>query len=355
MNPAFHKWSAILIILFSSIVLRAQTGSPRGVEAVATDLIKNIRAGSGEKIFIQTDKTVYAVTEKIWFKVFILDSVSDKLLASTGTLWIDIVDQNDQPVSQIFQHAAHNESGGAIALPDTIGTGIYWLRAYTRFNAGKEISNMAVRPLVLINSQVSARNEPAPVRVNQDNGMLNGRWIVQIFPEGSHFMAGEDNLVGLKLEDVNGHAFADSGMIKDRMNKILVRFVTNSSGLAKFRYNPTARGKYDIFIKNGSRFDSIGIMPMVNPFGAQISVMEQTPQSLKIKVLLEDSLANPKFATYLIGINKDSICFASVGQGMYEAYLPVNSFPAGISKLLLFNEQGLLLSERDVYLTRQKP
>ncbi len=354
-NPAFKKWSTILIILFSSISLQAQTGNPRGVEAVAIDLVKNIRAGSGEKIFVQTDKTVYAVTEKVWFKVFILDSVSDKLLATSGTLWIDIVDQNDQPVSQSFQHAAHSESGGAIALPDTIATGIYWLRVYTKFNVGKQTSNMAVRPLVLINSQVSARNEPPPEKMDQANTMIAGKWVVHIYPEGSHLMAGEDNLVGLKLEDINGHAFADSGMIKDRMNKILVRFVTNSSGLVKFRYNPTARGKYDIFIKNGSRYDSIGIMPMVNPFGAQISVTEQTPQSLKIKVLLEDSLANPKFTTYLIGINKDSVCFASVGQGMYEAFLPVNSFPAGISKLLLFNEQGLMLSERDVYLTRQKP
>jgi hypothetical protein len=80
-------------------------------KAVAAELVKNIRAGSSEKLYTNGQDR-YAVTEKIWFKIFILDSVSDKLIAAPGTLWVDIVDQNDQPVSQIFQHTSHNESGG---------------------------------------------------------------------------------------------------------------------------------------------------------------------------------------------------------------------------------------------------
>jgi hypothetical protein len=86
---------------------------------------------------------------------------------------------------------------------------------------------------------------------------------VRVFPEGGQLMAGEDNLVGMKLEDINGHGFADSGMIKDRSNKVIVRFVTNVPG-CRFSTIPL-QGRYDIFIKNANRYDSVGMMSMVNP------------------------------------------------------------------------------------------
>jgi hypothetical protein len=345
----------INLFLFIPVAASAQTGNPKGIEAVAADLVKNIRSPTKENIQIQTDKLLYAVTEKVWFKVFILDSVSDKLLASSGTLFIDVVDQLDQPIVKIFQHAAHKESGGSIKLPDSTASGIYWLRAYTKPDNHMRASNISIRPLVIVNSQKTGTMEnlqPAPA---ENNAASTSKLIARIFPEGGHLMAGEDNLVYIKLEDLNGHPLADSGMVKDAQGRMIERFVTNNSGLAKFRFNPTSRGKYNLFVKNGGRYDSVSAMPKVNFYAAQLSITEQNNQSVKFKVLLEDSLFKADYTTYLLGINKDSLCFASVGKGMYEAYLPVNSFPSGIARLMLFNEQGILLSERDILLTQASP
>jgi hypothetical protein len=344
-----------LFVFFLHACLYAQSGNSRPIETVAQDLIRNIRSNSKENIQIRTDKLLYAVTEKVWFKVFILDSVSDKLLATSGNLYIDVVDRFDQPIVSVFQHAAHKESGGSIKLPDTASSGIYWLRAYTKVNAQGATANLAIRPLVLINSQKSGNMEQLATPADEKNAGVSSKMSALIFPEGGHLMAGEDNLIIVKLEDLNGHPVADSIMVKDNQGRMVDRFITNSSGLVKFRFNPTSRGRYSLFAKNGTHYDSVCAMPKVNFYSAQLSISDQNSQSVKFKVLLEDSLFKKDFTTYLLGINKDSVCFASVGKGMYEGYLPVNSFPAGISRLMLFNEQGILLSERDVLLTQTTP
>jgi hypothetical protein len=350
-----QKFTLNLLLLVLPAVIWAQTGNSKGIESVASDLIKNIRSNSKENIQIRTDKLLYAVTEKIWFKVFILDSVSDKLLASSGILYIDLVNQLDQPIVRVFQHAAHKESGGSIQLPDSASSGIYWLRAYTKFNHGSGASNMAVRPVVLINSQKPGTTEQRLPSADERGAITGSKFLAGIFPEGGHLMAGEDNLVIIRLEDLNGHPVTDSILVKDNQGRMIDRFITNNSGLVKFRFNPTSRGKYNLFAKNGGRYDSVCSMPKVNFYSAQLSITDQNNQSVKFKVLLEDSLFKSDYTTYLLGINKDSLCFASVGKGMYEGYLPVNSFPSGISRLMLFNEQGILLSERDVLLTQTSP
>lgn len=343
------------LLVFFAIAANAQTRTPKGVEAVAADLVKNIRSNSRENIQIQTDKLTYAVTEKVWFKIFILDSVSDKLLATKGILFIDLVDQFDQPVVSIFQHSSHKESGGSIKLPDSIASGIYWLRAYTNPDGHMKAANISIRPIVIINSQKTGTLEKLQTSGSGSISASGTKLIASIFPEGGHLMSGEDNLVMVKLEELNGRPFTDSVMIKDAQGRMVERFITNSSGLAKFRFNPTSRGKYSLFAKNGGHYDSISAMPKVNLYSAQLSITDQNNQSVKFKVLLEDSLFKPDYTTYLIGISKDSLCFASVGKGMYEAYLPVNSFPAGTARLLVFNEQGILLSERDILLSQSMP
>ena len=55
--------------------------------------------------------------------------------------------------------------------------------------------------------------------------------------------------------------------------------------------------------------------------------------------------------TYILGMSKDSVCFASVGKDMYELSIPKNYFPNGEAKLLVFNDHKQILSERSIYIT----
>ncbi len=69
-------------------------------------------------------------------------------------------------------------------------------------------------------------------------------------------------------------------------------------------------------------------------------------------MLLEDSIYKKDYRTFLIGLHKDSICIAAEGQGNYEFNIPLSNFPAGIASLLLYNADGRLLSERNIYINK---
>src|SRR5690349_525016 len=99
--------------------------------------------------------------------------------------------------------------------------------------------------------------------------------------------------------------------------------------------------------------DLVALLPRVNPYAAQLSVTEQTDQFVKARVMLEDSIFTDDYTTYILGISKDSLCFAGVGRGMYELNIPVLNFPAGIATLLLFNAKKQLVSERSIYINRK--
>jgi hypothetical protein len=90
-------------------------------------------------------------------------------------------------------------------------------------------------------------------------------------------------------------------------------------------------------------------LPPYNFFAGQLSVINDNNGQRKIRVLLEDSVYKQNIKTYLVGIAKDSLCFASIGTGMYEVPIPAEMFPGGITTFYLFDENLRLLSERRVY------
>ena len=75
-------------------------------------------------------------------------------------------------------------------------------------------------------------------------------------------------------------------------------------------------------------------LPPYNFFAGQLSVINDNNGQRKIRVLLEDSVYKQNIKTYLVGIAKDSLCFASIGTGMYEVPIPAEKFPEGSNYFL---------------------
>ncbi|MFI5157099.1 MAG: hypothetical protein ACHQEM_12985, partial [Chitinophagales bacterium] len=335
-----------LISLLPSVAKSQDFHSPLGIERVAADWIKNIRNLSTEKILLHTDKTIYGPNENIWFKAYIVDSLNEKPKTIQGLLYVDLVDESNKPVSQVFLRADQLQTSGSIFLTDSLLSGYYWLRAYTRFDPKTGQSNSSIQPILLINPR-----SPLSHQAGKTSSKISGSSMVAgIFPEGGSLMSGSDNPVVVSLHDGNGQPISDSGIVRDRQGKAVTSFHTDQHGYAKFLFSPTPKGKYALYVRKSAGYDSIAAMPAVNMRSAQITITEQSRETLRAKVMLEDSLFSPNFSTYLLAVHEDSLCFASVGQGMYELFLPLPGFPSGIMQLLLFDDRGKLLSQRKVYI-----
>ena len=91
-------------------------------------------------------------------------------------------------------------------------------------------------------------------------------------------------------------------------------------------------------------------LPVTNDYSAQLSVVSENEKTLRVRISLGDSLYGKKTVTYLLGISRDSLCFAGVGEDMYEVDIQKKNFPQGEATLILFDQKEQILSERSIYI-----
>lgn len=329
----------------------SQENTSNDVESIAASLITKLRQKDNERVLLQTDKKIYAQGETIWFKAFVVDSLKNRVTYNNKILYVDLVTDKDSVIAALLLHA--NEPGitGSILLADSSLQGYYWLRAYTRKIIDENINNIGLQRVYVVNNKIADKRDDVET-INTTSSTAGTKIYADVYPEGGWLMSGANSLVALKLHDENNNPIAASGIVKDNRDTIVAKFTTNNHGLAKFSFSPTWYGKYKVFVLNKDKYDSVNVLPRVNPYAAQLAVEEQNEQAMKIRVMLEDSVYTDNYTTYIIGISKDSLCFAAIGRGMYELNIPLSNFPAGVAKLILFNAKKEVISERNIYVNK---
>lgn len=344
------KLSVILFLLFFASVCNAQNDAGAGIDSLAGQLVKCIRSNNKEKVMLNTDRRMYTAGETIYFKAYLTDKLRNHLQTAPKKLYVDLVDKEDKVVAHLLLNAAALKTNGDFKLNDTLSEGFYWLRAYTKKMIDENGEGMSVEPVYVVNA--NKKGTVNNVTVKQASGSVT-KPVIELFPEGGAIISGITTAVGLKITDAYGFPLNVKGYIKQPKDTSVIPFVTNEKGLGKFIFSPNWYSKYSVYIQTPSGYDSVKQLPVVNPFSAQLAVTQQSDQFATVRVALEDSLYSKDYSTYLIGLSEDSLCFASVGKGMYNVNVPLTDFPPGVAKLLLFNTRKQLLSERDIYINKE--
>lgn len=340
----------LLIALFLfPLFVTAQQEKELTIDSVAAELVRSIQQDASEKILLTTDKEIYVAGETLRIKALPVNTVNNKITRKNKVLYTDLVDDKDSVFAQMLLNAGDVKTSGHIVLDNFLPTGFYWVRAYTKNMSAANAENMSVIPVYIL-------NEPGSITAKKDIKQpveTNKQVAITIFPEGGNLISGIDNVVALQAVNNLGKPLVLTGIVKDAKGAVVTKFSTSDRGLAKLIISPAWYGNYGVFVQHGDSYDSITSLPKVNLFAGQLSVMEQNQQALKIQVMLEDSIYKKNYATYVLGLHNDSLCFAGVGHGRYIVNIPVADFPGGVANLYLFNEAGKLLSQRAVYINKQ--
>ena len=332
---------SLVIAVFS----HAQNPQQDFLDSLSGKLITEIRKQGRPKALLETDKSIFKAGENIWFRSFLVNSISQKVTRQTKYLFVDLVDEQDSVVSSVLLDAARQQLNSKITLPTTISPGYYWLRAYTRQMAEDDSINAVVKPIYVVgsNGKVLTKNNKAI------NPMQNGEPVVQFYPEGGSLITGANSTVGVLIKDNQGNPIATEGFIKDSRDTVVAHFTSNNIGLGQFNFTPSYLRRYKAIVTSNGKQVSYPLPPF-NFFAGQIAIVKQENGKKKVRVLLEDSINKKNVVTYLLGVNKDSLCYVAIGHGMFEIPLPEQKFPEGIATFYLLDSRGKLLSERSIYL-----
>ncbi len=346
MRLPFFIVSFLWLSGFSEV--RAQGTPMQQLDSLAGKYIRSLRSHAEERVYLQTDRPVYRAGELVFFKAFVVNAVSGKPSRQSNLLFVELVDERDSIRNRFLLNAGSFKTDGSFSLPDTITSGHYWLRAYTRLSLQHAAAPMAVAALYVINSLQPDPHPPTitkalPVADIQDSVL------VQFFPEGGTLVGGATTLVAIRTTDTKGNPVAANGFVKDEKDSVVATVNTNAAGLGKFRFFCWTWRKYQLHLQRSGRKDLRYTLPAVNLFGAQLAVHEVNGVR-KLRVLLEDSVFRRDKVTYVLGVAGDSLCFSGVGRGSYDLVIPEYRFPKGVAHFILFDEKQQKLSERAVYI-----
>ena len=171
---------------------------------------------------------------------------------------------------------------------------------------------------------------------------------VTFFPEGGKVVPGTPQYMAYRVNEGEGRGVEFSGVLKAGEREVL-QTSTLENGTGIFRFTPEAGVTYVLESDDGSRF------PLPEPVeeGVALRVVEQSP--VRMKVQTAHTGMDPGTRVRLVLFRKGLIYWAAPGtlEQTEELTVSLRRTPEGVARLVMFNEDGEVLSERMVYNERK--
>ena len=298
-----------------------------------------------EKVYLQLDKPYYAPGQIIWLKGYVLEAASLRPSAKSGVLYVDLLNQQNQPVERLTLKAEKGKTTGDISLPTDLPPGNYRLVAYTQWmrNFGENTFFNLAFPVLGV-SDTSA--ETSVVNANPD---------VQFFPEGGDLIAGISNRVAFKATSPTGTGIAVNGSVYDDQGRKITDFADTHLGMGAFVLEPQPGRQYIARVKTTAGKTAEYTLPAVKQAGYVLYIDEITDaNNLLVTVTGKTTKAE---SLILTGISRDALQFSrqfSLQSGQTNRLsISKKDFPTGIVRFNLARANGEPLAERLAFVDHQ--
>ena len=289
-----------------------------------------------EKIFVHTDKTTYLPGEVIWFKIFCVDGNDHKPLNMSKVVYVEILDNNQNPIIQTKVALKYGIGDGSIYVPVTVNNGNYKLRAYTGWMKNFSPDYYFEKMITLINPLKSPEAIAKTTIGNYD---------VQFFPEGGNLVSGIESKVAFKAVGQNGKGITVKGAVIDQRNDTVARFSSLKMGMGSFSFTPAAGNTYKAVVKAGNNAAVTKTLPEVKTQGYVMKVADNGQGQLTVTVNSNAGDGN----VYLFAHTRQVIKAAqtaALSNGTVRFTINKNDLGDGISHLTIFNSSKQPVCER---------
>jgi hypothetical protein len=294
-----------------------------------------------EKAYLHLDRPFYASGETIWFKAYVVEADTHRPDTLSKVLYVELLSARQRLVAQRTLRLRGGLAHGDMALPDTLPTGTYELRAYTSWMRNAGAAFFFSQPLAIASAtkpRVLASRSP---QVD-----------VRFFPEGGNLVDGLESEVGFKAVDEHGHGVPVQGTVVDARGQVLASFSSRHLGMGSFRLTPAPGQQYRALVTLPTGPKLTVALPSSQPTGYVLHASETATDFLVTirRRLGAGAAAGPAL---LLAQVRGTVAFAArvplSDAAPILAKLPKAKFRAGLAHLTLFDEQGVAQCERLVF------
>lgn len=350
------KQIIIVFFLFTLLKANGQIVRMSGLDTLAGHFMRSINSEHHEKILLHTDKWFYVAGEDVWFSAFCINTLSHKFSSYSKVVFADLVNDKDSIIAQLLLKNNSQKPKGKISLLPTLSEGYYWLRVYTRNILREDTNLICVQPIYIFNKETQSPNFLTN-QINKEIKKLSDSDQPRLifFPEGGSIISGINSNIAFRVVDKYNIPVEVSGFVTDGKDSVVAKFSTSMPGLGKFSFFVENSEKYTAHIHWKGNKELTFALPSLDPFSYQLSIIDHSNKYFHVQVSLGDSLYKKNKLSYVLGISRDSLCFAAVGHDMFDFTILKENFQPGKATLLLFDERGKIVSERNIHINRKEP
>ena len=330
--------------------IKAQTNQRATLDSIAGRLMRQVLSNQDDRIILHHDKPYYLSGTNIWFRAYILKDLSGQVSPNRNNIYVTLTNINDSIVSQTVLNSGERAWDGSLPIPARATEGFYTLRAFTQEMAALGSDKNFSEQVYILNTNSGIKSPVLP-----GGNLLNVKEdpILHFYPEGGSLVNGIDNLIGFEARGMSGNPVVVEGMVIDDNKKLVARFKSDPAGKGTFIFNPFKNRTYTSVVKNATGAELKFPLPTINYKASQLNMVSQNDKNIRLRVVLGDSIYAKKPVSYILGVSKDKLCFAGIGNGMFETDVSLAGFPSGPATFYVFDENQVKQSERRVFIDKK--
>lgn len=316
-----------------------------------------------EKVYLHFDNIAYYLGETIWFKGYVVTAEQNELSPLSKTLYVELITVEGDVVETKKLKIEAGQCHGQFQLPDSLFSGFFEVRAYTRYSLNEAKDYQFSRVFPVYNKPNKAgdysiqkmRERAHSQRVIQFRKEYEqkGNLSMSFYPEGGNLVTGLTSKVAFKAKGKDGENAIVFGAVYDLKGTKVAEIEAGYQGMGIFEFTPDS-GKFTAKVQYNNREYSFDL-PNTLSLGYVMTVDNTNDE--KIDILIQ---RNPKTVNIPLGLSISCrgkmYGFEQVMVGNENALLlsfPKKMLPTGVSQITLFNADGEVLCERLVFINQQ--
>jgi hypothetical protein len=314
-----------------------------------------------EKVYLHTDRELYAAGEDIWFKAYLVNAQTNEPAFSSNNLYIELIAPDSRITQRKIFRLEKGLGNGDLHLSDSVPAGSYRLRAYTSWmrNFGDAFFfEKKIRVVSALAPAPSAAPSPAKKEAVAAGTPASARPVpaqnhIRFFPEGGSLIDGVTGMVAIRAEDASGKGIAATGSLISSSGEPVAQFVCDSTGMGSMVVpglvgeQLRAEGNF----ASGAAFSIALAKPLLSGFSLFI---KQTDSLFKVSISTNEATltAQRGKTILLVGNSKGKVVYTaefSLNSLQQSLSVPKAGFPRGIVAFTLYDADIKPQCERLVF------
>lgn len=315
-----------------------------------TPVIDKFRSYAGkaiqEKIFLHTDREFYVAGEIVWFRIYYVDGSSHKPLQFSKVVYVEILNEKNEPVQQAKISLLSNESRGSFYLPTSLNTGYYTIKAYTNWMKNFDAGYFFEKKIAVVNTlKVSEQSDSVDTPVVA----------VQFFPEGGNLVSGIESRVGFIISNASMGINNARGYIIDNNGDTIIGFSPLKFGIGNFTFKALAGSTYHAIVVLPEGLIIRQSLPEIYTDGYVMNLKESNNKNQLLITVKKKTLHDRRDKESMILAVHTRQVLQVAEKGHLNAadstvfIIDKNRIGNGVTHFTLFNEEGKPVCERLFY------